>query len=204
MNKADFKPDVFFDLKSVTFASIFSGVEFVWEVLAEIEDFVAAQVGSKKVIIGEGTIVEEGAFIKGPALIGRNCTIAHGAYIRENVILGDNVRIGHSTEVKNSIFMNRATAAHLSYIGDSIVGNKAGFGGGSKTANVRFDGKTVRIKVGDNYVDTGLIKFGAIVGDSCQIGANAALNPGTILGKNCLVYPLTSVVGVKSEGTTIK
>lgn len=204
MDKGHFKAKKFFDLSEFSFASIFSGVEFVWEVLPKIENFVAEYVGNKRVVIGEGTIIEEGAFIKGPAIIGENCTIAHGAYIRENVILDDNIHVGHGVELKNSIVLSNTAIAHLNYVGDSIVGSDVNIGGGAKTANFRLDGKTIKVKVDNEVIDTGLTKFGAIIADGSKIGVNAVLNPGTILGKNCLVYPLTSAVGVHEGGEVIK
>lgn len=207
-----FLPNNFFDLTNVSFVDIFEEVDFVWEPIKEIEDYILSvfKLGKLKpnhgenCFIGEGTVIEEGVMIKGPAIIGKNCVIAHGAYIRENCILGDNVKIGHASEAKNSIILNSSTIAHFNYVGDSIIGGNVNLGGGAKTANFRLDGKSIQIKTDVEIIDTKLIKLGAIVGDNCKIGVNSVLNPGTILGKNCLVYPLTSVVGIKSEGTIIK
>ena len=199
MSKTSFQQGDFFELGNFAHAKLFSGIENLWEVLPRL----ALYIGGQKTI-GEGTVVEEGVFIKGPAIIGKNCTIAHGAYIRENVIIGDNVHIGHGVEVKNSIIIGNSAVAHLSYIGDSIIGSNVNVGGGAKTANFRLDGKSIQIKVDGQLIDTGLMKFGAIIGDGAKIGVNAVLNPGTILGKNCLVYPLVSVVGVHIEAESIR
>lgn len=205
MDKARFSPNIFFNPKNTNFTEIFDRVEFVWEVLPRLGGFIKARNKGRKVVIGKGTLIEEGARVLGPAIIGRNCTISHGAYIRENVIIGDNVKIGHGVEVKNSIIMGNTAIAHLNYIGDSIVGSNVNIGGGVKTANFRLDGKTIRVKVATHdYIDTGLVKLGAIIGDGSKIGVNAVLNPGTILGRNCLVYPLTSVVGVHKDEEVIK
>ena len=199
-----FAPGDFFNLAGFEHTKIFEGVEAVWEVLPKLAPYISAQTGGEKVIIGDGTVVEEGAFIKGPAIIGKNCFIAHGAYIRENVILGDNVHIGHSVEVKNSIVLGNTAIAHLNYVGDSIVGNNVNIGGGAKTANFRLDGETISVKRGEERIETGLLKLGAIIGDNAKIGVNTVLNPGTVLGKGCMVYPLVSVFGVYEDGQIIK
>lgn len=199
MDKSEFAASRFFDLSGFEHGKIFEGVETVWEVLPKIAVYI-----NGKNLVGEGTIIEEGTFIKGPAIIGKNCFIAHGAYIRENVIIGDNVHIGHGVEMKNSIIIGNTAVAHLNYIGDSIIGSNINVGGGAKTANFRLDGKRVRVKVGKEYIDTGLAKLGAIIGDGSKIGLNAVLNPGTILGKGCMVYPLVSVFGVHEGGEILK
>lgn len=206
------QPMSFFDLSRVFFAEIFTEIDYVWEPLKEINNYIAGVFNTgklkpnygKDIFVGEGTTIEEGVLVKGPAIIGERCFVGHGAYLREGCLIADNVRIGHGTEIKNSILLSKATAAHLNYIGDSIIGRDVNMGGGAKTANFRLDGKAIRVKLGDEFFDTGLVKFGAIVGDGSKIGVNAVLNPGTILGKNCLVYPLTSVIGIHKEGSIIK
>jgi NDP-sugar pyrophosphorylase family protein len=200
--KTSFKPDLFFDISHFTHSSIFE-VENVWNVLSQIGEFIKNN-SSEKIILGEGTVVEEGAFIKGPAIIGKNCFIAHGAYIRENVIIGDNVKIGHSVEIKNSVILNDSSIAHFNYIGDSVIGNDVNFSGGAITANFRLDGNNIKIRHAGEEIETGLNKFGAIVGDYSRIGVNSVLNPGTILSKKTKVYPLTSVIGVHLEEEIIK
>src|SRR5690242_684269 len=145
-----FKPADLFDLKQTEHAALFDGVEFVWEALKRIKDYVEANVRpglknkcegvafiGEKVFIGEGTVVEDGAMIKGPAIIGRNCQIRHNAYIREHVIVGDNCVVGNSTEVKNSILFNHAVAPHFNYIGDSILGYKAHLGASVNISNFK-------------------------------------------------------------------
>ncbi len=158
----------------------------------------------KDIFVGEGTTIQEGAVIIGPAIIGKNCVIGHCSLIRENCILGDNVHIGHAVEIKNSVFLNSAIAAHLNYIGDSLIGKNANISGGAILANFRLDKKTIAIRNGIEKIDTGLQKFGSIVGDGSSIGVNTVLNPGTILGKKTVVYPLTSVTGVHQDGEVIK
>ncbi|MBI2622689.1 MAG: hypothetical protein HYW64_01170, partial [Candidatus Levybacteria bacterium] len=158
----------------------------------------------KNIFIGKDTLVEDYAVIKGPAIIGKNCFIGHASYLRGGCILGDNVHIGHGAEIKNSILLNNAIAAHLNYIGDSIIGSNVNISGGAMLANFRFDKKSVTIKTENKRIDTGLSKFGAILGDNSTIGVNAVLNPGTLLGKNTIVYPLTSVKGVHKDGEVIR
>jgi UDP-N-acetylglucosamine diphosphorylase / glucose-1-phosphate thymidylyltransferase / UDP-N-acetylgalactosamine diphosphorylase / glucosamine-1-phosphate N-acetyltransferase / galactosamine-1-phosphate N-acetyltransferase len=201
------------EVKEFSFAQIFNNVSF-WEPIKNLGDFIktafekglvkANYKDSDNVYIGEGTVIKEGALIEGPAIIGKNCVIGHACLIRKNCLLGDNVNIGHCVEVKNSIFLNNSTAAHFNYVGDSIIGNNVNIAAGAKLANVRLDKESVRLKFEDEVTDTGLIKFGAIIGDNSHIGANSVLNPGTILGKNTTVYPLSFVTGVHKEGEIIK
>lgn len=200
--KNTFNPNIFFDLSSFGHKDLFQ-LESVWEVLSNISSFIKNN-SSQSVTLGEGTVVEEGALIKGPAIIGKNCFIAHGAYIRENVILGDNVKIGHATEVKNSIILNDTNISHFNYVGDSLVGGNVNFAGGAITANFRLDGANIIVKHDGEEFETGLAKFGAIIGDNSRIGVNSVLNPGTILSKNSKIFPLTSVVGVHLNEETIK
>jgi len=200
--KTNFSPGTFFELSGFEHKNIFN-LEHVWEVLPKISEYIKNN-SSEAITIGEGTVIEEGAFIKGPAIIGKNCLIRHGAYIRENVIIGDNSLIGHSVEIKNSVVLNNSHISHFNYIGDSIIGNDVNLSGGSITANFRLDGASVMIKNDEEQFETGLAKLGAIVGDGSRIGVNSVLNPGTILSKNSKVYPLTSVFGVHLNEKTIK
>lgn len=201
--KNSFSPNLFFDLSDFDYKELFE-VENAWEVIPKISDFILKTNGPEPVVIGKGTVIEEGALIKGPAIIGRNCFIAHGAYIRDGVIIGNNVRIGHSVEIKNSIILGKSKIAHFNYIGDSVIGNDVNFAGGAITANFRLDAAVIRIKHDGQDLETGLTKLGAIVGDGSKIGVNSVLNPGTILAKNSKVYPLTSVFGTHLTPEIIK
>jgi UDP-N-acetylglucosamine diphosphorylase / glucose-1-phosphate thymidylyltransferase / UDP-N-acetylgalactosamine diphosphorylase / glucosamine-1-phosphate N-acetyltransferase / galactosamine-1-phosphate N-acetyltransferase len=195
------------------FPDIFKEVN-LWDPIKNLEQFIKAcfekgiikanYKNSTNIYLGEGTVVKEGALIDGPAIIGKNCVIGHASLLRENCLLGNGVNIGHGVEVKSSIFLNNSTAAHLNYVGDSIVGNNVNIAGGVIVANFRLDKKSIKIKFEETVVDTGLLKFGAVIGDNSSAGANSVLNPGTILGKNSLIYPLSSVTGVHKEGETIK
>lgn len=212
------RPEDFFDLKDFEHARIFEGVEYVWEVLPRIEEYIkenlkpgihgkvmpGAYVDEGKVFVGEGTVVEAGACLLGRAIIGRNCEIRSGAYIRENCLIGDRCVVGHTTEVKNSIFLNGAKAPHFNYVGDSVLGEKANLGAGTKLSNVKVTREKVTIRIGDKVYETGLKKFGAIVGDGVESGCNSTLNPGTIVGKGALIYANASVRGYIPPGTMVK
>lgn len=210
--KTNLSPEVFFDLSNFTHRQIFAGCQFPWEAISRIEKYILELFAKGKVrpncgenvYLGEGTEVEPGAYIKGPAILGKNCRVSHVAYLRENILAGDNCLFGHSSEVKNSLFLSDTKVAHLNYVGDSILGREVNLSGGSILANVRLDQKTVSIRVGEETYDTKLPKFGSVVGDLSQIGVNSVLNPGTLLGKNCVVYPLTSVKGFHPAGSVIR
>lgn len=150
---------------------------------------------SEMISIGKGTVIEPGVMIQGPCIIGKNCEIRHGAYIRECVILGDGCRIGHAAEIKHSILLNGAKATHFTYVGDSILGNFVNLGAGVKCANLRLDQAYISVLLETRKVDTGLKKFGAVVGDFSQIGCNSVLNPGTLVGKMSFSLPLVSMQG---------
>jgi len=172
-----------FDLSQTEHREVFTGCARAWEGLPKITAFVEARVRpalhnrcegrayiGDKVFIGEGTVVEDGAMIKGPAIIGKNCQIRHNAYIREHVIIGDNCVVGNSTEVKNSIFFNRALAPHFNYVGDSILGFQAHLGAGVKISNFKVFPGNVTVEMDGRPFDTGLRKFGALLGDHCEVG----------------------------------
>lgn len=156
------------------------------------------------VFVGEGTIIHPSVEIEGPTIIGNNTQIKHSAYLREGCIIGNNVIVGHSVEIKHSILLNNCMIAHLSYIGDSIIGNNANISGGAILANYRLDKKNISIKTEQGEISTGLQKFSSAVGDGSVVGVNSVLNPGTILGKNSIVYPLKSVSGFHSANSEIK
>ena len=204
----------FLDLSDFKFADIFENTTFPWEVIAKISNYVDAILAednpptnfTKKnnVLIGKGTIIEEGAVIKDGAIIGENCMISNAVLIRGNCVIGDNVHIGHGIELKHSIVLNNAAIAHLNYVGDSIVGRNVNISGGAIIANLRLDKSEVCVNIAGQKINTGLAKFGAIIGDGSNIGVNSVLNPGTVLGKNCVVFPLTSVRGFHDANEIIK
>jgi NDP-sugar pyrophosphorylase family protein len=197
-----FKAADLFDLTQTEHAAIFDGTNFAWEALKKIAPYIGsnfiAHLGNtcegvayigENVSIGEGTVLEDGVMIKGPAVIGKNCQIRHNAYIRECVIIGDNCVVGNSSELKNSLLFNGAQAPHFNYVGDSILGYKSHVGAGVKISNLKLFPGNIEVEVDGVPLDTGLRKFGALLGDGAEAGCNAVLNPGTILGRNAIVYP---------------
>ncbi|MEY2429998.1 MAG: UDP-N-acetylglucosamine diphosphorylase / glucose-phosphate thymidylyltransferase [Verrucomicrobiota bacterium] len=212
-----FSPADLFELSQSEHAAIFDGCEYAWEALKKIEAYLLANLRpalrnrcqgvpyiGERVFIGEGTMVEDGVMIKGPAIIGRNCEIRHNAYIREQVIIGDNCMIGNSCEVKNSILFNHAVAPHFNYIGDSILGYKAHLGAGVKISNFKIVPGNVTVSINGKPFDTGLRKFGALLGDGAEVGCNAVLNPGSIIGRGSSVYPNTNWRGVLAANMIVK
>lgn len=194
-------PETFFDLSKTNHKSIFDGVEFVWDAIKKIHNYIIENLEpkingevmpgawvDKNVFIDEGTVVELGAMIKGPAIIGKNCQIRSGAYIRGDLIAGDNTVLGNSCEFKNVLLFDGANIPHLSYVGDSIIGFKSHLGAGAKIANTKLIRETIKLRINDKIHDTGLLKFGVILGDTSDIGCNAVINPGSIIGKNCVIY----------------
>lgn len=214
-----FKAEEFFDLSSFAHRELFTGCEDVWQALGKIEGYLgslklgriagevsplAVLVNPESIQIGEGTVVEAGAYIKGPAVIGKNCQIRQGAYIRGDVIVGDNCVVGHTTEFKSVVLMNHSNAAHFAYVGDSIIGNHVNLGAGVKCANLRLDGKPICIHYQGKSIDTGRRKFGAIIGDYVQIGCNTVLNPGVLVGKHVEAYPGLVFGGVIEENCIVR
>ena len=204
-----FKPTDLFDLSQTEHAALFADCEHAWDALKKLKAYLRAQLRpglhnrcegrafiGEQVFIGEGTVVEDGVMIKGPAIIGRNCEIRHNAYIREDVIIGDGCVIGNSCEFKHSILFNEAKVPHFSYVGDSIFGHLAHLGAGVKISNVKLVPGHVTVEAGGKRLDTGLRKFGALLGDKTDIGCNSVLNPGSIIGRGSVVYPNTNWRGV--------
>jgi len=205
-----FLPEFFFCLEGFSHRAIFEGASYVWDPLGYLSGYLgslslgkievevpssAYLVHPELISIGKGTVVEPGAYVQGPCVIGPNCQVRHGAYIRGGVLTGSDCVIGHATEIKNSILLNRAHAAHFNYVGDSILGNDVNLGAGVKLANLRLDKKQISILVQGERVFTGLVKFGAIIGDRSQLGCNAVTNPGTILPPRTLCLPCHNLSG---------
>ena len=198
-----------FDLGQTQHAGLFEGCEYAWDALKKLKEYLQASLKPKllnrvegevyigeQVYIGKGTVVEDGAMIKGPAIIGENCEIRHGAYLRENVIIGDGCVVGNSSELKNVVLFNEADVPHFNYVGDTIIGYKGHLGAGVKVSNIKIIPGNVMVEVNGKPLDTGLRKFGALVGDHADIGCNAVLNPGSIIGRNSLVYPNVNWRGI--------
>jgi NDP-sugar pyrophosphorylase family protein len=145
--------------------------------------------------IGEGVVVEPGALIRGPTIIGPNSEVRQGAYLRGACLVGEGCVVGHATEMKNAVMLDGAKAGHFAYIGDSLLGRDINLGAGTKLANLKIISGGVTVRVGDRTWPTGLRKFGAILGDRSETGCNSVTSPGTILGKDSLVYPCVGVEG---------
>lgn len=212
-----FKPADLFDLSQTEHAALFEGCDFAWQALGRISSYLQTHLRPQllhraegrpcitgAVFIGEGTVVEDGAMIKGPAIIGRNCEIRHGAYIRGQVIIGDGCVVGNATEVKNALLFNGAVAPHFNYVGDSILGCQAHVGAGVILSNVKSLPGNVTVEIDGKPFDTGLRKFGALLGDHAEIGCNSVLNPGSIIGRGAVVYPGTIWRGVLPANSIVK
>jgi NDP-sugar pyrophosphorylase family protein len=202
------------DLNETIAADIFTGCTYPWEVLGKIKAFILElgptlpvdeynRVG-EDIWIAKSAKVAPSASIDGPAIIGKDAQIRHCAYIRGSAIVGDGAVVGNSTELKNVILFNKVQVPHYNYVGDSILGYKAHMGAGSITSNVKSDKTLVVARAGNEVIETGLKKFGAILGDNVEVGCNSVLNPGTIVGRSSNVYPLSMVRGYVPEASIYK
>lgn len=201
-----------FECENKLVKSLFDNCEYPWEILAKIKDFIKMIVYnipkefieiSNGVFVGKNVKIHESAVIEGPTIICDGTEIRPNAYIRGNVFVGENCVIGNSTELKESILLDFVQVPHYNYVGNSILGNHSHMGASSICSNLKSDGKNVVIHVDIDY-QTNLRKMGAILGDHADIGCGSVLNPGTIIGKNTSVYPLTMVRGVIPSGCIVK
>lgn len=203
-----------FQLQETIAAEIFEGVTYPWEVLSKIKDFIL-KLGNQlpeeeynkigeHIWIAKSAKVAPTASINGPAIIGKEAEIRHCAFIRGNAIVGEGSVVGNSTELKNVILFNQVQVPHYNYVGDSILGYKAHMGAGSITSNVKSDKTLVSISYQGKKVETGLKKMGAILGDYVEVGCNSVLNPGTIIGRQSNIYPLSMVRGFVKENSIYK
>ena len=195
-------------------APLFEGTEYPWEVLGHIGDFImelGATLSEEEynksgdnIWIAKTASVAPSACLKGPLIICDKAEIRHCAFIRGNVIVGKNAVVGNSTEVKNSILFDGVQAPHFNYVGDSVYGYKSHTGAGVIASNLKSDRSNVIICIDGEKIDTGRKKFGAVIGDYVEVGCNSVLNPGTIIGKNTTVYPVSRVRGYVPEGSIYK
>lgn len=146
----------------------------------------------ERIAIGRGVLIEGGATIKSPTIIGDRSEVRQGAYLRGYCLIGSRCNVGHATEVKHSVFLDDAKAGHFAYLGDSIIGNNANLGAGTKCANLRFIPGNVQISYEGELHNTGIRKFGAILGDKVQTGCNSVTSPGTVIAKGCFLMPNTT------------
>lgn len=207
--------NLFKDINSTTIAApLFEGATYPWEVLPKIGDFII-ELGMKlpkdeytmvsdNVWVANSAKVAPTAFLGSPLIVDKDAEIRHCAFIRGNAIVGKGAVVGNSTELKNVVLFDKVQVPHYNYVGDSILGYKSHMGAGSITSNVKSDKTLVTIKYGDEKVETGLKKMGAVLGDEVEVGCNSVLNPGTVVGGNSNIYPLSSVRGYVPANSIFK
>ncbi|MCD8049284.1 MAG: UDP-N-acetylglucosamine pyrophosphorylase [Clostridia bacterium] len=203
-----------YDLNHTLAKEYLEGFEYPWEALGGIKSFII-KLGkslpedeydeiSENVWVHKTASVAPTAFIGAPAIIGKNTEVRHCAFVRGSALVGENCVVGNSVELKNVILFDNVQTPHYNYVGDSILGYKSHMGAGSITSNVKSDKTLVCVKSKDEVIETGLKKFGAMVGDFVEVGCNSVLNPGTVIGRGSNVYPLSSVRGVVEEKSIYK
>ncbi len=203
-----------FCLENMLAEPLFEGVEYPFEILPKIGDFIK-ELGPKlnsdiyenkgeNIWIAKSAKVAPTAAITGPCIIGENSEVRHCAFIRGNAFVGNNCVVGNSTELKNVVLIERVQVPHYNYVGDSVLGTGSHLGAGAITSNVKSDKSLVTVKCGDEIIKTNLKKFGAMVGDGVEVGCGSVLNPGTVIGKNSNVYPLSSVRGFIPKNSIYK
>lgn len=210
----DTRVDVLYTLEETIAKDIFEGATYPWEVLPRISKFIVAlgntlpeEIYEKKgdnIWIARSAKVNPSACINGPAIIDEEAEIRHCAFIRGNAIVGKGAVVGNSTELKNVILFNKVQVPHYNYVGDSILGYKSHMGAGSITSNVKSDKTLVVVKAGEERFETGLKKFGAMLGDNVEVGCNSVQNPGTVIGKQTNIYPTSMVRGFIPAGSIYK
>ena len=203
-----------YDLNETIAAELFEGLIYQWEALPKIGEF-SKKLGKtvseeeydkigEDVWIAKSAKVFDSAYIHGPAIIGKEAEVRHCAFIRGNALVGEGAVVGNSTELKNVVLFNKVQVPHYNYVGDSILGYKAHMGAGSITSNVKSDKKLVKVHTPEGDIETGIKKFGAMVGDYVEVGCGSILNPGTVVGRESNIYPLSSVRGVVPEHAIYK
>ena len=203
-----------FDLEKSLSGEFLGRYEYPWEALSDIKEYIRMKGKTldaekydeveKEVWIAKSAKVFPSAYIASPCIIDEGAEIRHCAFIRGSVIVGKNCVVGNSTELKNCILFDGVQVPHYNYVGDSVLGYKAHLGAGAITSNVKSDKTNVTVRTDCGKVETGLGKFGAMVGDNTEVGCNSVLCPGTVLGKNCTVYPLSRVRGYVRESHIFK
>lgn len=203
-----------FNVENKLFAPLFEGAQYPFEVLSKIGDFIKS-LGStlnkdiyeekgENIWIAKTAKVAPSASITGPCIIGENTEVRHCAFIRGNALIGNDCVVGNSTELKNVVLIGKVQVPHYNYVGDSVLGYGSHMGAGSITSNVKSDKTLVTVKVGNEKIETGLKKFGAILGDYVEVGCGSVLNPGTVIGSHSNIYPLSSVRGFVPQNSIYK
>ena len=203
-----------FNMDETIAHNIFNDTDFPWEVLPKIGDFIIElgktlpeeeyELRGDNIWIAKSAKLADNVSITGPCIIGKGTEVRPGAFIRGKAIVGENCVVGNSTELKNVILFNNVQVPHYNYVGDSILGYKSHMGAGSITSNVKSDKTNVTIRYEGDIIETGLKKMGAILGNYVEVGCNSVLNPGTIIGSNTNIYPLSMVRGYVPKGSIYK
>lgn len=201
----DFTIEKLLDLNETIASELFEGRTYPWEVLPEVKDFILKlgktldpeeyEYKEGDIWIAKSAKIAPTACINGPAIIGKDTEVRHCAFIRGNAIVGEGCVVGNSTELKNVVIFNCVQVPHYNYVGDAVLGYKSHMGAGSICSNVKSDKQLVVVKDGEEKIETGLKKFGAMLGDHVEVGCGSVLNPGTVIGRNSNIYPLSSVRG---------
>lgn len=215
-----FRMDEWLLLKETAHAKLFTVNNYPWEIVQHLPEYIRKRVLKQtihtgavihstaiigeRVEIGANTVIGPYAVIDDDVIIGNDCTLRAACYVRSNTIIGDRCVIGHSTEIKQSLLFNEVSAPHHNYIGDSILGFQAHLGGGALFANYKGDGSLISVSINEERYETGLHKFGAVVGDGCSIGAGAILNPGSMIGRNTIIYAGLTIRGFVPANTIYK
>lgn len=201
-----------FDCKNRLLSPLLEGHEYPWEILPDIKGFLLSLMENlpegytliaEGIAVGENVTIHPTATIMPPAILGSGTEVRPGAFIRGSVITGEGCVIGNSSELKNAVLLDKVQVPHYNYVGDSVLGNHAHMGAGAICSNLKADGKSIVIH-GDTEYETGLRKIGGILGDGADIGCGCVLNPGTVVGRNTSVYPLTALRGVYGENCIVK
>ncbi len=214
MKREDMKIAELFDLSQTIAADFLKGYDYPWEVLPHIGEFILS-IGAKlpqeeyqklgdNVWIHKSARIARSVLMTGPAIICAGAELRHSAFLRGKTIVGEGAVVGNSCELKNVILFNKVQTPHYNYVGDSILGFKAHMGAGSITSNVKSDKTLVKIHAEDGDIETGLKKVGAMLGDHVEVGCGSVLNPGTVIGRNTNIYPLSSVRGCVAPGSIYK
>ena len=203
-----------YNLSETIAAELFEGLDYPWQALPLIGEFIK-KLGrtldkseydetAENVWIARSAVVAPTAYINGPCIIGKNAEVRHCAFIRGNAIVGEGAVVGNSTELKNVVLFNKVQVPHYNYVGDSILGYKSHMGAGSITSNVKSDKTLVKVRCNGQVIETGLKKFGAMLGDNVEVGCGSVLNPGTVIGRGSNIYPLSSVRGYVAGNSIYK
>ena len=203
-----------YDLDQTIAAKVFEGITYPWEALPKIHDFIISlgetlpkdiyEERGEHIWVAKSAKVAPTACLNGPLIVDEEAEIRHCAFVRGNAIVGKGAVVGNSTELKNVVLFNKVQVPHYNYVGDSILGFKAHMGAGSITSNVKSDKTLVVVKNGEEQIETGLKKFGAMLGDNVEVGCNSVLNPGTVVGRNSNIYPTSMVRGCIPAGSIYK